>query len=61
MSFKHVIVEVVEGVLGPHHFWAHNPPQATTYASNNMMVPIAGPLYKINVWAVYIPAMNCGH
>jgi hypothetical protein len=56
-----VIAEVVEGGLGPHHLWAHNPPQAATYPSNNTMVPIAGPLWKINVRAVYVPAMQCGH
>jgi hypothetical protein len=44
MSFKHVIGEVVEGGLGPHFFWARNPPQDATYPSNNTMVPIVGPL-----------------
>jgi hypothetical protein len=44
MSFKHVITKVFEGGLGPHHFWAHNFPQASTCPSNNTMVPIAGPL-----------------
>jgi hypothetical protein len=42
--YKHMIVKVVEGGLGPYHLWAHNPPQAATYPSNNTMVLIAGPL-----------------
>jgi hypothetical protein len=44
-----MIAEVVEGGLGPHRLWAHNPPQVAMYPSNNTMVPIAGPLWKINV------------
>jgi hypothetical protein len=61
MSFKHVIAGVVEGGLDPDRLWARNPPQATMYPSNNTMVPIAGPLRKINARAVYVPAMKCGH
>jgi hypothetical protein len=40
MSFKHVIVEVVEGGLGPHRSDPRNPPQDATYPSNNTMVSI---------------------
>jgi hypothetical protein len=61
MDGQDVIVEVVEGGLGPHRLWARNPPQAAMYPSNNTMVPIAGPLWKINVRAVYVPTMKCGH
>jgi len=61
MSYKDVIVEVIEGGLGPHRSFPHNPPQASTYPSNNTMFPIAGPLWKINVQAVYVPAMKFAH
>jgi hypothetical protein len=60
VSYKQVIAEVVEGGLGPNRFGPHNPPQATTYPSNNTMVPIVGPLWKINIRAVYVPTMKCG-
>jgi len=60
MSFKHVIVGAVEGGLDLDRLWAHNPPQAATYPSKNTMVPIAGPLRKINARAVYVPKMKCG-
>jgi hypothetical protein len=59
MSFKHVIVGDVEGGLDPYHLWAHNPPQATTYLSKNTMVPIVGPLRKINARVFYVPARKC--
>jgi len=49
MSFKNMIAEFFEGGLGPHRSGPHNPPQAATYPYNNNMVPIAGPLWKINV------------
>jgi hypothetical protein len=49
VSYKHVIVEFFEGGFCPYHLWAQNPPQVATYPSNNTMVPIVGPLYKINV------------
>jgi hypothetical protein len=61
MSFKHVIVRVIEGGLGPHRLWARNPHKTATYPSNKTMVPIAGPLRKINTRAVYVPAMKHGH
>ena len=61
MSFKHVIMGAIEGGLDLDHLWARNPPQATTYPSKNTMVPIAGPLRKINTRAVYIPAMKHRH
>jgi hypothetical protein len=56
MSFKHVIAGAVEGGLDPDRLWARNPPQAATYPSKNTMVPIVGPLRKINARAVYVPA-----
>jgi hypothetical protein len=58
MSFKHVIAGVVEGGLDSDRLWARNPPQAATYPSKNTMVPIVGPLRKINARAVCVPAMN---
>jgi hypothetical protein len=60
MSYKHVIAEVVEGGLGPHHSDPHNPPQDVMYLSNNTMVLIVGPLKDVNVRAFFIPAMKCG-
>jgi hypothetical protein len=61
MSFKHVIAGDVGGGLDLDCLWAHNPPQAATYPSKNTMVPIAGPLSKINARVVYIPAMKHDH
>jgi hypothetical protein len=61
MSFKHVIAGTVEGGLDPDHLWARNPPQIVMYPSKNTMIPIAGPLRKINTRAVYVPAMKRGH
>jgi hypothetical protein len=46
----------VEGGLGPNHLWSRNPPQVAMYPSENTMVPIAGPLRKINTLAFYVPA-----
>jgi hypothetical protein len=60
MSFKHVIVGVVEGGFDLDLFWARNPPQVAMYPSKNTMVPIAGPLRKINARVVCVPTMKHG-
>jgi hypothetical protein len=43
-----MIMGDVEDGLDPNHLWAHDPPQAAMYPSKNTMVPIVGPLRKIN-------------
>jgi hypothetical protein len=60
MSFKHLIAGDVEGGLDSDCLWARIPPQDATYPSKNTMVPIAGPLRKINARAFYVPTMKRG-
>jgi hypothetical protein len=61
MSFNHMIVGAVEDGFDPDLLWARNPPQDSTYPSNNTMVPMAGPLRKIKAREICVTTMKYGH